>query len=218
MSYVPRSIAAFCAWAIHLVMYVARNYERWGIPPPPESMDADVRRLKELADKCAVPGHTDLDVSAKNDLRKVVEKDLRSYLRGVVLYNDGITDDDRRAMSIPVRDKVRTPVGDPQGQPKAGITYPGRAQLQLHVQHVEGTPSDARANYGCRIYYGVFDAGQPLPTAGKELRESRFTRHKKELFDFEQNDSGKTAVFCLRYENRKGKTGQWGPIVSAVIP
>jgi hypothetical protein len=83
---------------------------------------------------------------------------------------------------------------------------------------VDGTPSDAKANYGYRIYYGVYPTGQPVPAAGKELRESRFTRLKKELFDFEQADSGKTACFCIRYENNKGKAGLWGPVFSAVIP
>jgi hypothetical protein len=31
-------------------------------------------------------------------------------------------------------------------------------------------------------------------------------------------DSGKTAYFCIRYENAKGDTGDWGPVFSAVIP
>jgi hypothetical protein len=27
-----------------------------------------------------------------------------------------------------------------------------------------------------------------------------------------------TAYICCRYENQKGDVGQWGPVVSAVIP
>jgi hypothetical protein len=54
--------------------------------------------------------------------------------------------------------------------------------------------------------------------SGEELPHSRFTRRKKELFDFPQEDRGKTIYFCVRYENAKGEPGPWGPIFSAVIP
>jgi hypothetical protein len=36
--------------------------------------------------------------------------------------------------------------------------------------------------------------------------------------DFEQNDSGKTAYFSVRYENAKGEPGSWGAVFHAVIP
>jgi hypothetical protein len=42
------------------------------------------------------------------------------------------------------------------------------------------------------------------PVSGDELPYSRFTRRKKELFDFPAEDSGKTVYFCIRYENAKG--------------
>jgi hypothetical protein len=53
---------------------------------------------------------------------------------------------------------------------------------------------------------------------GTELPHSRFTRRKKELFEFPLEDSGKTAYFCIRLENSKGKAGPWGPVFSAIIP
>jgi hypothetical protein len=57
-----------------------------------------------------------------------------------------------------------------------------------------------------------------VPVAGEELPHSKFTRRKKELFDFAQEDSGKRAYFCVRYENAKGEPGPQGPVFSAVIP
>jgi hypothetical protein len=56
------------------------------------------------------------------------------------------------------------------------------------------------------------------PADGKGLLHYRFTRRKKELLTFEAAESGMTAYVCCRYENAKGETGQWGPVVSAVIP
>jgi hypothetical protein len=57
-----------------------------------------------------------------------------------------------------------------------------------------------------------------VTTAGEDLPHSKFTRRKKERFDFPAEDSGKTAYFCVRYENAKGESGPWGPMFSAVIP
>jgi hypothetical protein len=55
------------------------------------------------------------------------------------------------------------------------------------------------------------------PTSGKELPHSRWTRRRRERFSFD-GDSGKTVYFCIRYENGKGESGEFGPIFSAVIP
>jgi hypothetical protein len=36
--------------------------------------------------------------------------------------------------------------------------------------------------------------------------------------EFDASESGMTAYFCARYENRKGDVGAWGPVASAIIP
>jgi hypothetical protein len=46
----------------------------------------------------------------------------------------------------------------------------------------------------------------------------RFTRRKTEEIVFPAGEAGMTAYFCSRYENRKGETGKWGPVISAIIP
>jgi hypothetical protein len=45
------------------------------------------------------------------------------------------------------------------------------------------------------------------PASGDGLPHSKFTRRKRELFDFAQEDSGTRAYFCIRYENAKGDPG-----------
>jgi hypothetical protein len=55
------------------------------------------------------------------------------------------------------------------------------------------------------------------PYSGDELLHYRFTRRKKELVDVGADESGMTACFCARYENRKGEYGAWGPVVLAII-
>jgi hypothetical protein len=57
-----------------------------------------------------------------------------------------------------------------------------------------------------------------VSASGNDLPHSKFTRRKKELLDFAQEDGGKTVYFCTRYENVKGEPGPWEPLFSSVIP
>ena len=129
-----------------------------------------------------------------------------------------LTEDEIVALGLKPKDTILTPVLAPTGQAEATITYSGRAQLKLRINHEVGALKDVRAYYGYRIYYGVYTADETLPATGMDLRISLFTRRKKELFIFQPGDSGKTACFCIRCENSKGKAGPWGPLVKAIIP
>ena len=133
-------------------------------------------------------------------------------------YSPPLTDADFSALGLKVKDSEPTPVAEPAGQAEAAISFPGRTQLMLHIKHASGSQQDARAYYGYRIYSGVTAAGETPPANGSQLRESKFTRKKKELFNFKPEDTGKTAYFCVRYENSKGQAGPWGPMTSAIIP
>jgi hypothetical protein len=151
-------------------------------------------------------------------LHKELEREIRGYLQGFVMRNPHITNLDRTAMGLPLRDTKPTPVGDPAGLVTATVKYPNEGALELHIEHVESTPFDKRANYGVKIVYDVLPVGAPAPAHAEQLQRSLFTRRKKELLTFGDDDSRKVAWFRLRYENSKGKAGQWGPIFSAVIP
>jgi hypothetical protein len=59
--------------------------------------------------------------------------------------------------------------------------------------------------------------GETPPEKPKDLRESFFTKRKKDVIEFDFGDSGKTAYFAVQIEN-DGKKGPWGPLVSALIP
>jgi hypothetical protein len=63
----------------------------------------------------------------------------------------------------------------------------------------------------------VIAPGETPPADPDELRKSFFTKRKKDVTGFEYGDSGKTAYFAVQIENDR-KKGQWGPMVSALIP
>ncbi|WP_162510876.1 hypothetical protein [Treponema endosymbiont of Eucomonympha sp.] len=144
-----------------------------------------------------------------------------------------LSDADFTSLELQPKDTTRTPVPPPAAQAEADVTRPGVHILALHLKAVADSPPDPhRADYGFRVYFGVLspDGASAVPAAGlkreltaapvsgEELPHSRFTRRKKETFDFPAEDSGKTVYFCVRYENAKGESGPWGPLFSAVIP
>jgi hypothetical protein len=143
-----------------------------------------------------------------------------------------LTDPDIISLGLKPRDTTKTPVAVPTAQATADITYPGPSLLMLHMKPLEGTTIDRRANHGYRIYFGVFPHGgasteeatgprrylTKIAVTGEDLPHSQFTRRQKEMLVFPPNDSGKTAYFCIRFENSKGQAGPWGPVFSAIIP
>jgi hypothetical protein len=119
-----------------------------------------------------------------------------------------------------------SPIPVPENQPEADLTFPGIHLVELRkIRAMSGTAPDERSDYGVRIYYSFTgEASERFPfrlkgplKSGEELPYSKFTRRKKERFDFD-GESGSTVYFCLRYENSKGEAGPFGPVLSAVIP
>ena len=198
--------------------YALANAERFKVCAPDATLLAMVEQYAGKLNKLDDPNHGKVDVIEKNDARKTLEKAIRTYVQGFLAKNPNVTNADRENMALPVYDTTPTTVGNPQGQATADIAHMGGQILQLHIKHVSGTPSDAKANYGCKIYYGLFADGDKQPANGEDLTKHKFTRRKKEIFEFTPADVKKTAYFAIRYENSKGKAGPWGPMFSALIP
>ena len=197
--------------------FMSEKLDAWNIPSTAiTKLAAAVTAAKNAI---AVPDGSRNAIT--NAQLKMAFEQLTAEMRDIkkrYLYNPPLTDADFAALGLKPKDVNPTPVAPPTGQAEADISYPGRTQLQLQIQHIAGTPLDAKANYGYRIYFGAYTAADTPPATGKDLRESKFTRQKKNLFTFEPEDAGKTAYFCIRYENSKGETGPWGVILSAFIP
>ncbi|MDR1903924.1 MAG: hypothetical protein LBQ88_16775 [Treponema sp.] len=133
-------------------------------------------------------------------------------------------------------DTTKSPVPPPTGFPVGTVRNPGPGVVEVYAGPMEGQPPlDPRSNYGFRIYFGVMPPGgggasveaatgakrelMKIPATGDDLSHSRWTRRRKERFDF-HGDAGKTVYFCIRYENSKGGEegeGPWGPMFSAIV-
>jgi hypothetical protein len=122
---------------------------------------------------------------------------------------------DLTAMGLKQKDPP-TPTGNPKAQVMVETYLLGRHELGLKIVYVSGDPKD-RANKGYRIWYKVVPPGGEPVTSPKQLDESFYTKRKKDVLQFDYEDSGKTVYIAVQVEN-DGKKGDWGPLISAVIP
>jgi hypothetical protein len=145
-----------------------------------------------------------------------------------------LTEGDWAALGFRQKDPHPTPVPDPEGVPVASLSYSGGPHVvTVHLGPLAGTQELTPAgDYGYVIYVGIMPHGGATleqaasdkhylmkpPADGKGLTHIRFTRRRKEKLVFDAEDMGMTAFVCCRYENQKGKAGQWGPVASIIIP
>jgi hypothetical protein len=205
----------------------------WGVPVD------EIPELSDLIDAA----ETALTAAQSSDRTAVVTANCKAafdaliakmrFLKSRYFLSPPLTDADFIALELKPKDTTKTPVPPPTAQAEADISRPGVHLLELHLRPIAGSPPDPhRSDYGYRVYYGILPPGGAAveaatgakrellkaPVSGEELPHSKFTRRKKELFDFAQEDSGKMVYFCIRYENAKGEPGPWGPMFSSIIP
>ena len=217
-NYVPKNDNEFYFWIRNIVNYAIPNCERWNVGKPSDELIEMINNFELNLQKMDDPNHGSVDTRIKNDARRTLEKSARAFVQGYIAKNPLVTNSDKTRMSLPIYDTKPTTISVPLGQATANVVYLGGQVLRLHLNHITGTPFDAKANYGCRIYYGLFADNDPLPENGKSLIQHVFTRRKREIIQFAPTDVKKTAYFCIRYENSKGQAGPWGPMFKALIP
>jgi hypothetical protein len=158
---------------------------------------------------------TSLITFTKTEKRKVYEKLLRTLVQNLE-SNPLVTDDDRRAMSIVIRDTTRTPTKSPKSYPEF-IINSATIRCLLILFWDFGSKSKAKPHgvHGAEIRWAILDHA---PLSVEELVHSGFdTRSPFELM-FEENERGKMVYFCLRWESTRGDKGPWSEIVMAIVP
>ena len=154
------------------------------------------------------------------------------FIKNHFFLKPPLTDQDFISLGLKPPDETRTPIPAPEGQATADVSYPGIGVLELHCRHIAGQPLvDKRSEFGYCVYWSVMPPGgasveealgpkrelMKEPETGDDLTHFQWGRRPRERFYF-PGDSGKTAWFCVRYENGKGDFGHWGPLIPAVIP
>jgi hypothetical protein len=206
----------------------------WGIPAANvTSFTTAAANAKSILAFVKSGNRTPASIVQCNVIFKEVETEAR-YIKKHWLLSPPLTPADLAMLLLAQGDGTHSPVGPPTGQPALSLTYPGGPHLiTVRTGPLLGTQLlDPRSDYGYVIYRGVMPQGGATleqaasakrylmkpPLDGEDLIYYRFTRRKLEQVGFAAEEAGMTAYFCSRYENRKGDTGKWGPVVSAIIP
>jgi hypothetical protein len=211
---------------------LAANGAAWGLSTA-QLAELDARTAGcEAADTLV----RDDDTRANRAARKQAYQELEGFCREVkrmYLIEPPRTAQQIISMGLKPKDRTHTKKPAPQGFVELTVTYPGPHTVTVHAAQAAGSPPDPEgANYGIRLYWGLMPHGGATveaalgpkreltrpPVNGDELPHSLFFRGKKKTLDFLQEDSGKTAYLCARYENSKGETGGWGVMLHVIIP
>jgi hypothetical protein len=184
--------------------------------------------LEKVQDKAT---RTHVDAVACGEAFKDMTVKMR-YLKNNYFNSPPRTVEELATLALSPRNPP-TDVPSPQNQVTAKHHPLGDHLIELVIEIVGDILTDNKASdYGVRVYWGIMPAGgaaveaatgrkrelPQTPTGGEDLPFSRFTRKKKEVFDFDSADRGKTVYFYLRLENAKGQVGPWGPLLDTIIP
>ncbi|MHC6201738.1 hypothetical protein ACYULU_00925 [Breznakiellaceae bacterium SP9] len=220
------------ALAKNWIDVLAVSQTAWNVPAADvQELASDYAAALGLLQKAQSAESTATICAQCKEAFEVLDKKMR-LIKSHYFLIPPLLNSDLVSLGLHPQDHTSTPIPPPDGFAEADVSYPGVGTLELHCRPVAGQPPlDQKSDYGYRVYYGVMPQGgasvdvatgpkrelMKVPSTGEDLPHSLWVRHKKERFYF-TGDSGKTAYFCLQYENNKGEAGPWGPLFSAIIP
>jgi hypothetical protein len=202
MSYLPAKEADFVERSGNLIAVSSAHTSEWNLP---EDKVAELQTphndLKALHERCQTASYTKLDMQAKNEKKSQFIRLEEVFVRNNLQNNEVMTDDDRKALRIPIHDTTPTPHPAPDTIPELEVAtpHPRTVRIKFRDEH--------RARWGKHQYVHGLEClwliADAPPAQVKDLLHSEFaTRSPLELV-FEEDEQGK---------------GLWSDIYSAVIP
>jgi hypothetical protein len=201
----------------------------WGIPQTVMTeLGAAIDNAGEILQTALSGDRTPIITTECQRLFGVLVEKMR-FIKDRYFKKPPLVDEDFTALLLNVPDTTRTPWGTPKAQKTAEIGRSGAAMLILHYKYSEGTESlaDPHTDVRLQVRYGVLPppgvepAGTDLakvPVNPEELPVVFATKRRKDIVNFNSNDSGKTAYFDIRIENGTGEYGPWCPMFHAIVP
>jgi hypothetical protein len=119
-------------------------------------------------------------------------------------------------MGIPNKDTTRSPIGKPPTTPVFTIIINGIRRVIIAF-HDEGTTSRAipYGMNGAVISWKVSDT--PI-TDPKLLDHTELATKSPHTRHFGEEDRGKTVYIAMQWQNESGVRGDYGEVLSAIIP
>jgi hypothetical protein len=220
--YIPGSDADFLAWAKIFSSYITANAAVLGLSAPIDTVpiSGGVTSFEtvfnaHLTAQQAASGAKE----TKNTSRNTVEQAIRTVVRKLQA-STVVSDAQRAAMGITVRDKVRsTPQEGGMSRPVGVVDTSQRLRHEISFTD-ESTPT-SRAKpagvMGCEIWVAVSPTGTAPPSEPGQLTFLSLDTATPYLAEYGGADAGKTAHYMLRWVRTNGDKGPWSETVSATI-
>ena len=214
--YLPRRDAELTPWSANFAAQIADNAVAWGIPTD-EILDlqAATTSFATLQAQADSPAKTSIIVAEKNAARKT----LAAKIRGMVdfrLKNPVITDAQRVALGLNIRDTTHTKIPVPSSRPTLNISVDDFRRLKIAF-HDKGSASKAKP-YGINgavIAYAVLNTP---PASIADLNRSVLATRTPHIIEFAETERGKTAYIAICWQNEKGEKGPWSEIENVIVP
>ncbi|MGB9562012.1 MAG: hypothetical protein ACPL6C_04275 [bacterium] len=216
--YIPRTDAGFDIFQANFIALVQPKLATWGIPAT--EFDALTALQTEWNSAWERAKNKDTrsraDVQAKREARKAYQSALRKFVRQWIAFNSKVSDADREALGLKVKDVEPTPMPVPDRAPDITVVEIKHLSHKLRLTdpanpHTQSKPKGVRAIQVFR-YIGEsapedISKYQYVGDATRFLFESKFTL----------KDVCNNAYYIARYVNTRGIPGPWSNVVSAAI-
>jgi hypothetical protein len=216
--YMPRTDAGFNTWQNEVETEVETNATAWGIPA---DAITELKGYKAPWDTAYAKAEnkqnrTSADVTAKNTALTAYQKFLRIFVTQWLSVNPKVSDADRTRMGLTIHNNSRTTVPAPESTPTGMIDFSIRLQHTLSFYDQDAAHSNAKPEgvTGCEIYAKV---DGDAPTTVDEMKFLGICSASPYVVKYDATKAGKTAYYWLRWTNRKGETGPWSIVISAMI-
>ena len=215
--YIPRSDSEFNDWQSNFIDYVTNNAGNMGLTPEDLAPLTAAQSSWQTAYNDLIAAEAALSNARenKNGTRQNYESSLRATSQRLQASTD-VSDADRAALGLTIRDTVRTAAGVPTTRPLATIESSDRLQHKINFVDEDSPTRRAKPDgvLGCEIWVKIGDAP---PSSPDELRFLGLDTATPYVAKFAPEDANKTAYYMLRWTNRSMEAGPWSETVGAFI-
>jgi hypothetical protein len=206
---VPHNDAKLLAFTENLIRKMEEHAATWKVLPESYAkIREDTIAFGDALRKLEDPNHGKVDILAKNNLKKVLISDIRSFLKEFVIYNHLISEEDLFGMGLKPHDNTPTRAPIPTDKPVGEVDTSTHQQHTLRIKagNLTGkTKPDATIN-GFEVWRKV--GGDP-PATDEEWTYVDFSSRSSFIVKYPLSDVGKTVYYRFRWVNTRNEKGPW---------
>lgn len=217
--YLPNKDKTFLQWVVNFLKSLLPAMARLNFPNDRYqklTVERDDFTLKlETAEEPLT--RTPVAVEAKHRSRKILESDVREVVKAYLMYNPLMTDEDRKAMGLPIHKTTRThsPIATSYPDFDIDSSVIRRLSIFFYDQGQKTSKAKPAGQHAVGIKWAIL----PSPPASlQELTGSAMDTRTPFTLNFDESERGKTVYICLCWVNTREEEGPWSEIMSAIVP